>query len=116
MTARWIVVCSLAAACTGQMNDSCPADQPSSCPSPQPSYATDIAPLIQHYCATASCHSASGSANGWDFTSYSGIKTFALDAEHQLYQCRMPLYPAPAPTTAERVTLLTWFECGAPNN
>jgi hypothetical protein len=95
----------------------CPADEPSACPTTGvPSYATDIAPLIATYCATAACHTPTGSAADQPMSTYNDLAHRLGEAHSQLYQCRMPLPPAPDPTLEERVTLLTWFVCGGPNN
>jgi len=95
-------------------SSSCPADEPSTCPSSVPSYAADVAPLIQHYCG--SCHSATGVASDQPLSTYADLKTRALNVKTQVYQCRMPMAPVEPPTLEERVTLLAWFVCGAPNN
>ncbi|HUJ56892.1 MAG TPA: hypothetical protein VLX92_00210 [Kofleriaceae bacterium] len=93
----------------------CPADQPKTCPSPAPSYANDIAPLIQQYCAVSSCHAPGGSSADQPLSTYADLYARRVDAQNQLYQCKMP-YAPPDPTLDERVKLLGWFVCGAPNN
>ncbi len=107
------VVILLFASCTSPAPD-CPKDEPASCPTDVPSYATVVAPLIQQYCG--SCHDASGSAADEPILTYAGLFPRRLDALDELYECEMPMLPAPQPTLADRVTLLTWFICGAPNN
>ena len=115
MTTTWIIALALgSAACTDPAPSSCPADEPTSCPSPAPSYANEVAPLIEHYCVQ--CHSAGGMASDQPLSSYAALAQRALDANTQLYQCRMPQAPVDPPTLDERVTLLAWFVCGAPNN
>ena len=114
---RWfaLLVCVVACADSPPPAD-CPADEPESCPAAGgPSYATDIAPLIMKYC-TNECHNPSGSASDQPMSTYHDLQLRAGDAHGQLYDCKMPMAPAPDPTLAERVTLLTWFVCGAPNN
>ncbi len=85
------------------------------CPDPAPSYANDVAPLIEQYCASQ-CHDATGSASDQPLATYSDLKSRALNVETQIYQCRMPEAPVTPPTLEERVTLLSWFVCGTPNN
>ena len=115
MMAGWITVCVLALlGCGTDPAQGCPADDPTSCPTPVPSYANDIAPLIQTYC-TSQCHNATGSAS-YPLATWDDLSGGATDVTNQIYQCRMPEPPAPNPTIEERVTLLAWFRCGAPNN
>jgi hypothetical protein len=103
-----------AAACTSSVNPSCPRDEPSSCPSTMPSYANDVAPLIDQYCSQ--CHNPQGSAFDIELSTYSALYDQRSEALDQLYDCEMPMSPAPQPTAADRVTLLAWFVCGAPDN
>jgi hypothetical protein len=94
----------------------CLADAPATCPTTGvPSYATQIAPLINQYCVTE-CHNPSGSASDQKIATYAQISGKATDVFNQIYSCNMPYQPSPIPTTDERVTLLTWFVCGTPNN
>jgi hypothetical protein len=110
-----ITVASIAAvACTNNMPSSCPADLPATCPTPAPSYANDVAPLITKYCQVPGCHVPTGSGVGV-LSPYSNLYALRVDAEGYIYDCMMPLMP-PKPTTDERITLLSWFVCGAPNN
>jgi len=110
-----IIVALLFGACTSSPDDSsCPRDKPSSCPATPPSYANDIAPLIDQYCSQ--CHNPQVSAFDQPLSTYSDLFARRQDVLDQIYACQMPMPPAPQPTTAERVTLLTWFVCGAPNN
>jgi hypothetical protein len=116
MKRLWIVVCvSGILACGMDSSSSCPADQPMSCPSTAPSYANDVAPLLEHYC-TSQCHNSAGSASDQPLSTYNDVKARLLNVESQIYQCRMPLPPITPPTLEQRVTLLTWFTCGAPDN
>jgi hypothetical protein len=116
VTRSWLIVCLLG--CSSSGGDpvaNCPADQPAACPATVPSYAADIAPLIQTYCTTE-CHRPNGNASDQPLSTYTDLYTRRQDVKDQIYQCRMPMPPAPDPTDDERVTLLTWFVCGAPNN
>ena len=101
------------ASCTGSAPD-CPRDNPTSCPADAPSYANDIAPLIEQYCSQ--CHNPQGSAFDQPISTYSDLDQRKVDVLDEIYACEMPMSPAPQPTLAERVTLLTWFVCGAPDN
>lgn len=38
------------------------------------SYATDIKPITDQYCATASCHSSGVIAGGYNFSTHTGLK------------------------------------------
>lgn len=112
-----IVIASALCACSGNgsPNPNCPADEPATCPTTGvPSYTNDIAPLVSQYCEVPGCHVAGGSGVG-NLSPYSALKADANNAENQIYQCLMPKMP-PYPTLEDRVTLLTWFVCGAPDN
>jgi hypothetical protein len=95
----------------------CPADAPATCPtSGAPSYATDVAPLVQQYCVTR-CHGPGGVEAAMPLGSWADIQHVGpQNVDAQIYDCLMPMSPAPDPTIAERVTLLTWIVCGAPDN
>jgi hypothetical protein len=109
----WLAVV-VVAACTSETGPACPRDEPSSCPSTTPSYANDVAPLIDEYCSQ--CHNPQGSAFNIDISTYSALYSQRSEALDQVYDCEMPMSPAPQPTAADRVTLLAWFVCGAPDN
>jgi hypothetical protein len=113
VTRRAVVIVLSLVACTSS-DPSCPRDEPASCPATPPSYTSDIAPLIQQYCSQ--CHNPQGSAFDQPLSTYSDLFARRQDALDQLYNCAMPMEPAPQPTVADRVTILTWFVCGAPNN
>jgi hypothetical protein len=99
-------------ACT-PLPANCPNDLPMSCPSPTPSYANDVAPIISRRCLQ--CHSAGGQEAVRPLDSYAGV-TAQSDLLDMVYSCRMPPPGEPAPTTAERTTLLGWLVCGEPRN
>jgi hypothetical protein len=111
-----IAVAFAASACkTGMPTPDCPDDEPDSCPtSGAPSYANDVAPIISQYCEVTGCHVAGGSGVGL-LSPYSALSADANNAENQIDQCLMPKDP-PYLSVQERLTLLTWFVCGAPNN
>lgn len=96
---------------------SCPMDLPASCPTPAPSYATQVGPIIQTYCVP--CHSPSGIEPTLPFSTYADI-TAASDRPMrmllQLHACQMPPPYATQLPEADRVTLLGWLVCHAPDN
>jgi hypothetical protein len=110
------VVAAMFACGNSDPTKDCPADAPASCPtSGAPSYATDVAPLIQQYCVNR-CHGPGGVEAGMPLVSYANIQHVGpQNIDAQIYDCLMPMSP-PDPTIAERVTLLTWIVCGAPDN
>jgi hypothetical protein len=115
---RWsiaIVVCAGLYACSGGTTANCPDEEPDGCPATVPSYANDVAPIIAQYCARSGCHVAGGSSSNIELSSHSQLAQNSIDAEGEVASCKMP-YAPPDLTTAERVTLLTWFVCGSPNN
>jgi len=104
----------LAAACGGGSSVDCPNDLPQSCPTPMPSYKTDVQPIIQNHCLK--CHSPGGQEASIDFTTYDHVRTQRGPILTQFYSCRMPPEGEPRPTEQERLTFLTWLQCGSPNN
>lgn len=115
MRRRWSIPSLLCAlACCTSSAPNCPKDEPASCPADVPSYATDVAPLIQQYCSE--CHNPQGSAFDQPISTYSELYQRRLDVLDEIYECEMPMSPAPQPALTNRVTLLTWFICGAPDN
>ena len=111
---RAVIIVVAAFACTNPPPQDCPADLPATCPSPAPSYTNDVAPLISKYCEVPGCHVSTGSGVGV-LSPYAALYADRVNAQSYIYQCLMPLMP-PKPTTEERITLLSWFVCGAPNN
>ena len=93
----------------------CPQDLPRACPSNEPSYQQDVASIFNKRCVV--CHSPDGSDSQRDYASYAAIFANRGAILDQVYACNMPPGgTAAAPTTPERVTLLTWLVCGAPDN
>jgi hypothetical protein len=91
---------AVASACTTHSGGSdaggCPNDLPASCPSPPPSYKNQVAAIIESRCVL--CHNPQT----------------MLD---QVYHCMMP--PLDGGTMlpeSERVALLGWLVCNAPDN
>jgi len=86
----------------------------STCPTGgAPSYASVVQPILQEACIP--CHSASGTA-GYVETSYEDVYNQRSPILDQVYDCLMPPTNGPQLTSAQRVALTGWLECGAPNN
>jgi len=112
---RLFMVLALAAAapaCGGM--DACPNDLPASCPADAPSYTNDVAPIISERCLV--CHGPGGQASNKPLDSYDNVYARRSAVLNQLYACNMPPAGNPAPTEDERLTILNWLVCGAPNN
>jgi hypothetical protein len=92
----------------------CPKDMPTTCPTPTPSYANDVAPIFATYCND--CHSPTGQAPDRPFQTYAEIFARRTSVLSFTYGCQMPPAAFPQPTEEERVTLLGWLVCNAPNN
>ena len=73
-----------------------------------PSYATDVQPIT--------CHSPSGEEPSRPLQTYGEVFALRGSILGQVNNCIMPLGSATQPTDAQRVALLTWLVCGAPNN
>lgn len=84
---------------------------PTACPDPAPKYA-DVAPVFAAKCAT--CHS--GAADGpWPLADYDHVASWQGEIRSQLLSCSMPPPDAGASITdEERMLILTWLRCGAP--
>jgi hypothetical protein len=96
----------------------CPDDVPDlgadgSCPVALPSYQVDVAPILQRDCIP--CHGPSGAA-GYDETSYSQVYDQRGAILSQVSACLMPSVGSPQLTIPERLALLDWLVCGAPDN
>jgi hypothetical protein len=91
----------------------CPSDVPATCPTPEPSYQNDVVPILKRDCLT--CHGPNGIA-GYDESTYTAVFNQRAPILDQVSACLMPQSGSPQLTTAERVALLGWLVCGAPNN
>jgi hypothetical protein len=96
----------------------CPSDIPAlspdgSCPMPTPSYQTDIVPILERDCIP--CHGPTGTA-GHDETTYAEVANQAGPIFDQVSACLMPTAGSPQLTATERLTLLDWLVCSAPDN
>jgi hypothetical protein len=96
----------------------CYLDTPSACPATPPSWTMQVQPIINATCALGGqCHGTGGAESAqYDYTTYAGVKKAYLTMEAEVEGCQMPPAGAAAPSDADWVTLIQWFECGAPNN
>jgi hypothetical protein len=124
MKRRAVVLAFLAApiawACTSHPSTpdadagSCPNGLPT-CPSTPPSYVNDVAPIIAKNCLA--CHGDGGSeVTSHDLRTYESLYPQRSAILDQVYACTMPPADAGPLPDDERLTLLTWLECRAPEN
>lgn len=92
----------------------CPNDLPMQCPSPAPSWDGGVRPLIDEFCV--GCHQPGGVAFDRPFTNYQEVFGSRGVMEDQLYSCYMPPPDAGQLDESQRLQLLGWFVCGAPQN
>jgi hypothetical protein len=92
----------------------CPNDLPGSCPATMPSYMSDIAPLLQQKCVP--CHSSKGIEASRPLDTYAGVYSLRETVLNQIYHCMMPPVGQPQLDPAQRLELMTWLVCQAPNN
>jgi hypothetical protein len=100
--------------CTDNPVANCPNDLPASCVTPAPSYETDVSPVIAAYCLT--CHSPGGQEASYPLVTYDQVYATRSQVLDQIYSCRMPPNGQAQPTEAERLLVLQWLVCGAPQN
>lgn len=91
----------------------CPDDVPQTCPSPIPSYKKDVAPIFTAHCTL--CHSPTGIA-GKSMATYADVDAQLSAIFDNVSQCEMPPKGYPLLTTPERLALLGWLVCHAPDN
>ena len=91
----------------------CLVDLPTSCPASVPGYKTDIAPILRQYCVY--CHGPSGLA-GYPETTYDEVYAQRSAILDQVYGCMMPPSGVPTMSAQDRVALLSWLVCNAPDN
>jgi hypothetical protein len=72
--------------------------------------------LIERRCAI--CHAPGGQSSDKPMTSYAEVHRLASTMLTQVYRCFMPPDGGMAMplSSDERVEILTWLYCGAPNN
>ena len=78
-----------------------------------PSYQADVVPILQRACIP--CHSATGIA-GYDESTYAKVYPQRSAILDQVNACLMPPAGSPQLTTQERIALLGWLVCNAPND
>ena len=95
-------------------SDQCPT-LTGGCPATPPSWQSDVQPLVLTYCTA--CHGKGGVEQPtFDATSYQGVLVARSEIGTVTINCSMPPAGWPAPDAAQRQTLLSWVECGAPDN
>lgn len=93
----------------------------SGCNTDNMSFATDIAPIINQYCATASCHNSTVKAGGYDFTTHAGV-TLSINNNRLLGAIRQEGGFSPMPQGMAKLSdcniskITSWVNAGAPNN
>ena len=96
-------------------NPSCVDVTPASCPSTtMPSYQNDVAKILSDNCLT--CHAPGREATALPLDSYAAVQKLAQQVEDQVAGCGMPPANLVQLGDGDRLTLLTWLVCGAPNN
>ena len=124
MTGRFLapalLSCAVALACSGSPDKPADAGTAPSCPAATtcpdggvPSYQSEILPILQEACLP--CHGPGGTA-GYDESGYANVYDQRSPILDQVYDCLMPPTNGPQLTSAQRVALTGWLECGAPNN
>jgi hypothetical protein len=107
---------ALALGCGGHSGPpvNCPQNLPAACPGPPPSFAADVKPIFDSVCTT--CHAPGGKKADVPFTTFDQIHGRRTTILSQVYDCVMPPVDGPQLSDAQRLTLMTWFVCEAPNN
>ena len=95
--------------------DTCGVTAPTECPSDMPTY-DDVEPIFAERCID--CHAGGGGGECptcWGLDSYTDIKHWTAEIRNVMLQCAMPP-PGSGKTMTddERVKLLEWIRCGAP--
>jgi hypothetical protein len=122
-TKPWWVLAALgsaaafAACSTNDPAASCPPVDASTCRLPIPSYANDVAPILDRRC-NSTCHAPG--VGPWPLNNYPDVHDWVGIIGPYVAECEMPPDDAAAGngdmTYQERVTVLDWLVCGAPNN
>jgi hypothetical protein len=94
--------------------DTCPNDEPASCPSPIPSFSGEVQAIFLHKCGT--CHAPGGMKADTPFLTWAQIKPARTSILVRVERCEMPKAGAAPLTDEERLALLGWLVCEAPNN
>ncbi|HUB07302.1 MAG TPA: hypothetical protein VMB50_09880 [Myxococcales bacterium] len=134
VTRRLTLLASLLAACGGGHpgggdggtdGGSCPNLSPT-CPSPPPSYATQVAPILERSCLPCHTPGKQPYAAPTDLTNWSAVNGIHGTVLDELFVCAMPngdggpgfVLDGGAPTIsdADKLTVMDWCLCEAPNN
>jgi uncharacterized membrane protein len=94
----------------------CDVTAPTACPSDMPTYA-DVEPIFQERCVT--CHQGPGQSElcptCWELTDYSHVVSWKDSIRTAMLACEMPPPSSGITmTNAERMQILEWLRCGAP--
>ena len=90
----------------------CTAKVPPSCSGPTPHYA-DVAPILQKSCIP--CHPGPPGAVQWPLTAITDIQPWAGVIQDKVCANTMPpLDGGIAIAESDRLTILDWVQCGAP--
>jgi hypothetical protein len=84
------------------------------CPKTPPSYQNDVAPIIVRECSA--CHYAGSNIAKGVFSTYAQLQAGRGSVLDEVYACKMPVAPVRPLTPSDRTALLTWIECGGPDN
>jgi hypothetical protein len=84
------------------------------CPPAPPSYQRDVAPIITRECAA--CHYTGSTIARGVYSTYAQLQAGRGSVLNEVFACKMPVAPVPPLSPDDRTTLLTWIECGGPNN
>lgn len=88
----------------------------SSCSSANQATPTSTeSPIVSADAAIGCARDPRGEAFTADLT-YQQLQAGRGSVLDEVYACKMPEAPVPPITAADRTTLLTWIECGGPNN
>jgi hypothetical protein len=94
------------------IRSSCAATVPPTCSTSTPHYA-DVAPILQKSCVP--CHPGPAGATQWPLTEYDDVQPWAGVVQDEVCANAMPpLDGGIAITEPDRLTILDWVQCGAP--
>jgi hypothetical protein len=103
----------------------CPVLNPA-CPTPPPSYASQVAPIIKQACLPCHTPGQQPYAAPFALNTWQGVSGLHGTVVEQLYICAMPngdggpafvLDGGPVLlSNADKLTVMDWCLCGAPNN
>jgi hypothetical protein len=101
-----------AAAVEDAIHASCTPDAPAVCTMPSARYA-EVAPIFQKSCDP--CHEDDAADGQWPLTQYDDVYPWASLVRQDLCSNAMPPADGGVPiAAADRLALLAWIQCGAP--